>query len=63
MVGGQEGRTKIVVKNHPLLRDVFALLLLTALGLAIAGYHPGCEDDGVYLSRHQTRSGARAVPS
>jgi hypothetical protein len=51
MVGaGHEGQTKIALKNHPLLRDVFALLLLTALGLAIAGYHPGCEDDGVYLS-------------
>ena len=51
MVGaGQVGRAKIVVKNHPLLRDVCALLLLTALGLAIAGYHPGCEDDGVYLT-------------
>lgn len=47
---GHEGQTKIALKNHPLLRDVFALLLLTALGLAIAGYHPGCEDDGVYLS-------------
>ena len=47
---GQEGRTKIALKNHPLLRDVFALLSLTAFGLAIAGYHPGCEDDGVYLS-------------
>ena len=38
------------MKNHPWLRDVSLLLLLTALGLAIAGYHPGCEDDGVYLS-------------
>src|ERR1019366_6352007 len=47
---GQEGKPIIVVKSHPLLRDVFALLLLTALGLAIAGYDPGCEDDGVYLS-------------
>ena len=46
----QEGETKIRVKNHPLLRDIFALLWLTALGLAIAGYHPGCEDDGVYLT-------------
>jgi len=38
------------IKNHPLLRDVAALLLLTAIGLLIAGYHPGCEDDGVYLA-------------
>lgn len=38
------------MKNHPLLRDGALLLLLTALGLLIAGYHPGCEDDGVYLS-------------
>jgi len=33
-----------------LLRDAAALVLLTVLGLAIAGYHPGCEDDGVYLA-------------
>lgn len=26
------------------------LALLTVLGVLIAGYHPGCEDDGVYLS-------------
>jgi hypothetical protein len=38
------------LKGHPLLRDVCALTLLTALGLLIAGYHPGCEDDGVYLA-------------
>ena len=38
------------MKDRPWLRDVSLLLLLTALGLAIAGYHPACEDDGVYLS-------------
>lgn len=38
------------LKNRPWLRDICALLLLTVLGVFIAGYHPGCEDDGVYLS-------------
>jgi hypothetical protein len=31
-------------------RDIAALLLLTLAAIAIAGYHPGCEDDSVYLS-------------
>jgi hypothetical protein len=47
---GQDGKTEIPVKDHPLLRDVFVLVLLTALAVLIAGYHPGCEDDGVYLT-------------
>jgi hypothetical protein len=47
---GREGKPKIVASKHPLLRDVSALLLLTVVGLLIAGYHPGCEDDGVYLT-------------
>jgi hypothetical protein len=38
------------VKVHSWLRDVAVLLLLTALAVSIAGYHPGAEDDGVYLA-------------
>ncbi|MGA9043010.1 MAG: DUF6798 domain-containing protein [Terriglobales bacterium] len=29
---------------------MLVLLLLTALGMLVQGYHPGAEDDGVYLS-------------
>ncbi len=41
--------------GSPRLRRNFAIsaaltLLLAALGLAVMGYHPGTEDDGVYLS-------------
>ncbi|HST12925.1 MAG TPA: hypothetical protein VLL05_21280 [Terriglobales bacterium] len=38
------------MKNYPLLRNGLILAVLAALGLLIAGYHPGAEDDGVYLS-------------
>ncbi|PSH04020.1 MAG: hypothetical protein CXZ00_09420 [Acidobacteria bacterium] len=30
--------------------SVLLLVLLTALGVVVAGYHPGTEDDGVYLA-------------
>jgi hypothetical protein len=33
-----------------LLHETIPLLLLTALGFLVMGYHPGYEDDGVYLS-------------
>ena len=32
------------------LADALFLLLLTIPGFAVMGYHPGLEDDGVYLS-------------
>ncbi len=32
------------------LADAFFLLLLTVPGFVVMGYHPGLEDDGVYLS-------------
>ena len=32
------------------LKDALFLLLLTIPGFAVMGYHPGLEDDGVYLS-------------
>jgi len=38
------------LKNYPLLRNGLILAVLAAFGLLIAGYHPGAEDDGVYLS-------------
>jgi hypothetical protein len=38
------------LKNYPLFRNALILLLLTALAILIAGYHPGAEDDEVYLA-------------
>lgn len=38
------------MKNYPLFRNALILLLLTALAILIAGYHPGAEDDEVYLA-------------
>lgn len=38
------------MKNYPLLRNGLILAVLAAFGLLVAGYHPGAEDDGVYLS-------------
>ena len=38
------------MKNYPILRNALILAVLAALGILIAGYHPGAEDDGVYLS-------------
>jgi hypothetical protein len=38
------------LKNYPILRNALILAVLAACGLLIAGYHPGAEDDGVYLS-------------
>jgi uncharacterized protein DUF6798 len=38
------------LKNYPILRNAIILAVLAACGLLIAGYHPGAEDDGVYLS-------------
>src|SRR6185437_1409766 len=32
------------------LRKFFQLLGFTALGFAVMGYHPGLEDDGIYLT-------------
>jgi hypothetical protein len=38
------------LKNYPLIKNASILALLAALGVLIAGYHPGAEDDGVYLA-------------
>ena len=32
------------------LREALLILLLTIAGFAVMGYHPGLEDDGIYLS-------------
>jgi len=36
-------------KNYPALRNFLLLAILTALAMLVQGYHPGIEDDGVYL--------------
>jgi hypothetical protein len=38
------------LKNYLFLKNACILAVLAALGLLIAGYHPGAEDDEVYLS-------------
>jgi hypothetical protein len=38
------------LKNYPIIKNVSLLPLLAVLGVLIAGYHPGAEDDGVYLA-------------
>ena len=38
------------MKNYPRIRNVSLLALLAMLGVLVAGYHPGAEDDGVYLA-------------
>jgi hypothetical protein len=41
------------LKNYPIIKNVVGLALLTVLGVLIAGYHPGAEDDEVYLAAIQ----------
>jgi hypothetical protein len=38
------------LKNYPIIKKVSILALLAALGILVAGYHPGAEDDAVYLA-------------
>jgi hypothetical protein len=38
------------LKSHSAAETLLALLLLTTLGILLQGYHPGAEDDGVYLT-------------
>jgi hypothetical protein len=38
------------LKRNRLVRELGPLLLFTALGFLVMGYHPGAEDDGVYLT-------------
>jgi hypothetical protein len=38
------------LKNYPIFKSACILAVLAAAGLLIAGYHPGAEDDAVYLA-------------
>ncbi len=38
------------MKNYRIVKNACTLALLAALGFMVAGYHPGAEDDGVYLA-------------
>src|SRR4030081_501001 len=38
------------MKDHSAVKTLLTLLGLTLLSLLVHGYHPGAEDDGVYLS-------------
>jgi hypothetical protein len=38
------------LKQNRLLSEVLPVLLFTLLGFAVMGYHPGYEDDGIYLA-------------
>ena len=38
------------LKNYPIVKNACILAVLAAIGILIAGYHPGAEDDGVYLA-------------
>src|SRR6185437_6936488 len=38
------------LKRSRLFTEVLPVLLFTLLGFAVMGYHPGYEDDGIYLA-------------
>lgn len=38
------------MKRHSLQNRFLLVLLLTLIGFAVMGYHPGLEDDGIYLA-------------
>ncbi len=38
------------LKLKPLFSDLFPVLMFASLGFLVMGYHPGLEDDGVYLT-------------
>ena len=38
------------MRRHSLLARFLLVLLFTVLGFAVMGYHPGLEDDGIYLA-------------
>ncbi|MGD0901959.1 MAG: hypothetical protein ABR924_03360, partial [Terracidiphilus sp.] len=42
--------SKLRLRMKRAVFESLALLLFTALGFAVMGYHPGLEDDGVYLT-------------
>jgi hypothetical protein len=38
------------LKTYPRIRKFFLLIALTSFAILVQGYHPGVEDDGVYLA-------------
>ncbi len=42
------------LKRNRFLTELLLVLLLTLIGFAVMGYHPGYEDDGIYLSAVQS---------
>ena len=38
------------MQAHKFPSNVLLILVFTVLGFAVMGYHPGAEDDGIYLS-------------
>jgi hypothetical protein len=46
----KSSREDLRLRYKRLLGDALPLLLFTALGFLVMGYHPGFEDDGVYLT-------------
>lgn len=49
------GETRIHLKSFGHYKNFISLFLVTAGSMVIAGYHPGVEDDAVYLSAIQRR--------
>ena len=52
-MGNQENlelRGMLQVLRKRLIQEMLPLLMLTMLGFLVLGYHPGFEDDGVYLT-------------
>ncbi|HEX8710484.1 MAG TPA: hypothetical protein VF730_01340 [Terracidiphilus sp.] len=42
------------MKRNRLLHEILPVLLFTLIGFAVMGYHPGYEDDGIYLAAVQS---------
>jgi hypothetical protein len=50
------------LKRKPIHFELVLTLLFTALGFAVMGYHPGLEDDGVYLASIKARLNPALFP-
>jgi len=50
------------LKRKPLFFELVLTLLLTVLGFAVMGYHPGLEDDAVYLTAIKSRLNPALFP-
>ena len=53
---------EIGLTRKPLYSELVLTLLLTVLGFAVMGYHPGLEDDGVYLTAIKARLNPALFP-